>query len=265
LDTIKQLSITTPTGSVLLGSLITTKISESRAVISHEDQKRISRVTSQLQGKVTALEVVSAFKKQEAELSLPKDVELSYGGENEDVQKTFKEMAFALIAGMAGMLAILVLEFNSFRYAFYLLFTIPLSLIGVLGGLTITGQTLSFSSMLGLIALAGVIINHAIILLDSILHRLKHEQESETPVSLKTVIVESSAIRLRPIVLTTVTTVVGMIPLAGVSALWGPLAFAIMFGLMFAMVLTLVLIPTFFYRYPGKMYEDLKRKEDALN
>jgi multidrug efflux pump subunit AcrB len=211
---------------------------------------------------MTALEVVSAFKKQEASLSIPHSVEIKYGGENEDVQKTFKEMGLALLAGMAGMLAILVLEFNSFRYAFYLLLTIPLSLIGVLGGLTITGQTLSFSSMLGLIALAGVIINHAIILLDSILHRLEYDKENNTGESLKTVIVESSAIRLRPIVLTTVTTVVGMIPLAGVSALWGPLAFAIMFGLSFAMVLTLILIPTFFYRYPGSTYEVMRKENE---
>jgi multidrug efflux pump subunit AcrB len=259
LDTIKQLTINTSTGNVLLGSMISTKISESRAVISHENQKRIASVTSNLEGKVTALEVVAAFKKQASTLSIPKDIEIDYGGENEDVQKTFKEMAFALIAGMAGMLAILVLEFNSFRYASYLLLTIPLSLIGVLGGLTITGQTLSFSSMLGIIALAGVIINHAIILLDSILHRLDHEKENDIPASLETVIVESSAIRLRPIVLTTVTTVVGMIPLAGVSALWGPLAFAIMFGLAFAMVLTLILIPVFFYRYPGKAYSGMKK------
>ncbi len=261
LDAIKQLNIQTPTGSVLLGSFVTTKISESLAVISHEDQKRIATVSSKLEGNVTALEIVAAFKKQASSLSISKNIEIDYGGESEDVQKTFKEMVFALIAGMAGMLAILVLEFNSFRFAAYLLFTIPLSLIGVLVGLTITGQTLSFSSMLGLIALAGVIINHAIILLDSILHRLDREKEagdSDDLESLETVVVESSAIRLRPIVLTTITTVVGMIPLSGVSALWGPLAFAIMFGLMFAMVLTLILIPVLFYRYPGKDYEGLK-------
>lgn len=263
LDTIKQLSIATPNGTVLLGSFITTKVSESRAVISHEDNKRIASVSSQLTDGATALEVVAQFKKQEATLKVPAGIEIDYGGENEDVESTFKEMVFALLAGMAGMLAILVLEFNSFRYAFYLLFTIPLSLIGVLGGLTLTGQTLSFSSMLGLIALAGVIINHAIILLDSILHRLAHEKEQEHPDSLYNVIVESSSVRLRPIVLTTVTTVVGMIPLAGVSALWGPLAFAIMFGLMFAMILTLILIPMFFYRYPGSAYEDMKEEEKA--
>ena len=180
-----------------------------------------------------------------------------------------RDMSIALVAGLALMLAILVLEFNSFRYSFYLLMAVPLSAIGVFGGLALTGKTFSFSAMLGFIALAGVIINHAIILLDSILHKLDSEKENGNvqdiePLSDKKenklfdIIVEASAIRLRPIVLTTITTVVGMIPLAGVSALWGPLAISIMFGLLFAMVLTLVLIPMFFYRYPGKKYRSLK-------
>ncbi len=258
IDSIKQMPIVTPNGgSILLGSLITVKVAESRSTISHEEGKRITRVTSNLEKNMTALQVVSEFKKQEAALQLDKDVEIKYGGENEDVQKTFTEMLLALVAGMAGMLAILVLEFNSLRYSAYLLLTIPLSLIGVLFGLTITGQFLSFSSMLGLIALAGVIINHAIILLDSILRRLDSDKNVEG-ITLSDVIVESSAIRLRPIFLTTVTTVVGMLPLAFASALWGPLAFAIMFGLSFAMVLTLILIPVLFYRYPGREFAHMK-------
>ena len=262
LDSIKGIPVATPTGTILLGSIIETKLSESRAVIDHEDRKRIATVSSKVTSTGNALKITSEFQKREAELGLPSTVTAKYGGDNEEINKTFTEMGLALLAGMAGMLAILVLEFNSFRYAFYLLFTIPLSLIGVLGGLTLTGQALSFSSMLGLIALAGVIINHAIILLDSILHRLDHEKEEleagHSSRSLRDVIVDASAIRLRPIFLTTVTTVVGMIPLAGVSALWGPLAFAIMFGLSFAMILTLVLIPVFFYRYPGKKFAHLK-------
>lgn len=262
LDSIKGLPIATPTGTVLLGSLITTKIAESRAVINHEDEKRVATVTSKMTPDGNAVEITNEFQKHEKELNLPSSVVVKYGGDNEEINKTFAEMGLALLAGMAGMLGILVLEFNSFRYSFYLLFTIPLSLIGVLGGLTLTGQALSFSSMLGLIALAGVIINHAIILLDSVLHRLDKEQEEleagHSTRNLRDIIVDASAIRLRPIFLTTVTTVVGMIPLAGVSALWGPLAFAIMFGLAFAMVLTLVLIPVLFYRYPGKKFKHLK-------
>ncbi len=264
IDSIKGIPVATPTGSVLLGSLISAHVSESTAVITHEGQKRVASATSNLAPGGNAVAITSAFQeKAKEELQLPSGIEVKYGGDNEEIQRTFTEMALALLGGMALMLMILVLEFNSFRYSFYLLFTIPLSLIGVFGGLTITGQALSFSSMLGLIALAGVIINHAIILLDSILHRLDKEQEEiangTSARSLRDVIVDASAIRLRPIFLTTVTTVIGMIPLAGVSALWGPLAFAIMFGLAFAMVLTLVLIPVFFYRYPGKRFAYLKK------
>jgi HAE1 family hydrophobic/amphiphilic exporter-1 len=160
-------------------------------------------------------------------------------------------MGLALLAGIVLTFAILVLEFNSFRYSLYLIFIIPLSLIGVIGGLALSRQTLSFSSTLGVIALAGVTINHAIILLDSIIHTLK----KETHLSLRNAIIEASAVRLRPIFLTTITTVIGMVPLAGASALWGPLAFAIMFGLTFAMVLTLILVPLLFYRWPGKIQE----------
>lgn len=264
IDSIKGIPVVTPTGSVLLGSLISAQVAESTAVITHEGQKRVASVTSNLAPNGNAVAITSAFQeKAKDELQLPSGIEVKYGGDNEEIQRTFTEMALALLGGMALMLMILVLEFNSFRYSFYLLFTIPLSLIGVFGGLTITGQALSFSSMLGLIALAGVIINHAIILLDSILHRLDKEQEEiasgTSTRSLRDVIVDASAIRLRPIFLTTVTTVIGMIPLAGVSALWGPLAFAIMFGLAFAMILTLVLIPVFFYRYPGKRFAYLKK------
>ena len=111
-------------------------------------------------------------------------------------------------------------------------------------GLALTGQPLSFSSMLGFIALGGVIINHAIILMDSMLH-LHREQPHK---SIEDVVVESGATRLRPIVLTTVVTVIGMIPLAQSSAMWGALAYTVMFGLTFAIVLTLVLVPILFYR-----------------
>lgn len=151
------------------------------------------------------------------------------------------------------MYTILVLSFNSFRHPFYLIGMVILSLIGVFGGLTITGQPLSFSSLLGVIALAGVIINHAIILTDAILRRL-HSGEKR---NLSDVIVEAAVSRLRPIVLTTVTTVVGMIPLTYASALWGPLAFAILFGLSFAMLLTLIFIPTLVFRWPGKLPQEI--------
>ncbi len=266
-DSIKNLEIVTQKGSILLGTILDVKLVSSRSVISHEGQKRVVTVSSNLKEGTTATEVVAAFKIKQKELGLTEKVEINYGGETEDVDNTFRDMLIALVAGMVLMLAILVLEFNSFRYSLYLLSAVPLSLIGVFFGLFITGKALSFSAMLGIVALAGVIINHAIILLDSILHRLDKEilplYSASTQVGgeenvLFNAIIESSAIRLRPIILTTLTTVVGMIPLAGVSALWGPLAITIMFGLLFSMVLTLVFIPLRFYKKPGARYIHLK-------
>ena len=119
-----------------------------------------------------------------------------------------------------------------------------LSLIGVLDGLALAGQPISFPSLLGVIALGGIIINHAIILMDSMLHRLREAPDAPLIDS----VIDSAATRLRPIVLTTITTAIGMIPLSLASATWSPLAFSIMFGLLFAIVLTLVLTPVLFYR-----------------
>jgi HAE1 family hydrophobic/amphiphilic exporter-1 len=95
------------------------------------------------------------------------------------------------------------------------------------------------------IALAGVIINHAIILLDSMIHYRNAMKSNDVLID---VVADASVSRLRPIFLTTITTVVGMIPLSTISDFWSPLAFAIMFGLTFAMILTLLLVPTLFYR-----------------
>lgn len=164
-------------------------------------------------------------------------------------------MGYALLAGLALTFIILVLSFNSFRFAGYLLMIVPLSLIGVMGGLALTRLPLSFSSLLGVIALAGVIINHAIILMDAIIQRMK----TGAGRPFVDIIVDAAVSRLRPIFLTTVTTVLGMIPLTYASSLWGPLAFSILFGLSFAMILTLVLIPVLVYRWPGKLPEDIVR------
>ncbi len=247
-DAIREISINTPHGPVLLGSVLTASAERSNAVINHENRRRIETVSAFTSGSATAGDINTKFKARESELNLSPDVQITIGGENEDVDKSFREMGMSFLSGLFLMFAILVLEFNSFRYAMWLILMVILSLIGVFGGLAITGQPLSFSSLLGVIALAGVIINHAIILMDS----MNRIERSNTALSRKDVVVEAAASRLRPIVLTTITTVVGMIPLTAVSALWGPLAFSIMFGLSFSMVLTLIMIPILYYRWPGK-------------
>ena len=248
-DALRAISIQSTKGPVLLGSVLDTKLDRAKSSINHEDRKRIETVSSQVAGK-TAVEVTNEFEARKAELQMPTGVFMKIGGETEDVNQSFAEMGFAAIAGLVLMLAIMVMQFNSIRHALYLILMVVLSLIGVFGGLFISGQTLSFSSVVGIIALSGVIINHAIILTDSI-HRIAMVRKD---LPARDIIIEAAVSRLRPIVLTTIATVIGMIPLAGATALWGPLAFAIMFGLAFSMILTLVMIPILTYRWPGNWF-----------
>lgn len=246
-DVLRSISIPTAKGPVLLGSVLDTSLKRGKTGIAHDDRDRIETVSSKVTGGTTPIEVTNEFERRKDELQMSEGISMRIGGETEDVNQSFAEMGFAFIAGLVLMIAIMVMQFNSMRHALYLILMVILSLIGVFGGLFLTGQTLSFSSVVGIIALAGVIINHAIILTDSI-HRIALTRKD---LDFKHVVIEAGVSRLRPIFLTTITTVIGMVPLAGASALWGPLAFAIMFGLSFSMVLTLALIPVMTYRWPG--------------
>ena len=174
---------------------------------------------------------------------------MNVGGENEEVDESFKEMFYALIAGIFLMFGIVVLAFNSLRLGWYTLLTVPLTMIGVIGGLFLTQKPVSFPSLLGIVALAGVVINNAIILVDSFLHRLRENLQGDY----KKILVETAVNRLRPILPTTITTVVGMIPLIFTAAIWAPLAYTIMFGLLFATVLTLIMIPILLLRAEEKI------------
>jgi multidrug efflux pump subunit AcrB len=255
LDSLRNLEIKTFTGqSVPVSSVMSEKLAPANAAIAHEDKKRLVTVSAFTKAGIVAGDIVSEFKKREAELSLPEGVSIAYGGEAEDVNQSFTEMFIALIVGLLLMLAILVLSFNSIRYSLYLLLAVPYSLIGVFFGLAATGLALSFTSLLGVIALAGVIINHAIILMDSM---ISHKASQNADQTLLDNVADAAVSRFRPIILTTITTVVGMIPLSRISDFWSPLAFAIMFGLTFAMILTLVLVPSLYYR------NELKKAQKA--
>lgn len=249
IDALRQVTMTSPTGNtILLGSLMREGLRKSNSTIVHEDRERLLTVTSSLAPGYTATQVLANFNERMKEVTLPPGVTMQIGGENEETNQSFAEMGYALLAGLALMFVILVLAFDSYRFTTYLLLTVPLSLIGVFAGLALMGQALSFPSLLGVIALAGVIINHAIILMDSIIQRL-HIGEGRLFLD---IVIEAATTRLRPIFLTTITTVLGMIPLTHASGLWSPLAYAILFGLTFAMILTLVFIPLLVYRWPGK-------------
>ena len=254
IDSIRALTFPTKTGPVPLSSIATVSYEPAQGSITHEAGDRNITVTGDVTSGTNAVSAENAFQKKFTDDQLGKGVTMKIGGASADIAQSFTQLFFALIAGAALMLAILVLEFNSFRLSFYLLSIIPLSLVGVFVGLALVGQPLSLPSMLGVIALAGVIINHAIILMDSIA-RIHREQPGLTH---EDVVIEAASTRLRPILLTTIVTVIGMIPLALVDPFWAPLAVAIMFGLAFSLLLTLLLIPMLYFRWPGKAVQEAR-------
>lgn len=246
LDAIAELPVATPRGTVLLGSVLTSSLESASDIISREDEQRIVTASSQIEDGYVARDVSAELEKRLKERypELPQGITYKIGGETEDVNQSFKEMLIALGMGVILIFAVLIVQFNNFRDAFIVLSVVPLSLIGVLLGLLITREYLSFPSMLGFIALAGIVVNNAIILVD-VWNRMR-EDNPEMP--LRTVVIEGAALRLRPILLTTVTTIVGIAPLIFASDLWRPIAVSIMFGLLFAVVLTLLLVPALYLR-----------------
>lgn len=247
-DAIMNLPIPTQNGTVLLGSLVNITLGSASDVISHEDQKRIITVTSQLAPGAYAADVTKTFEaKAKTDLHIPDGVNMKVGGENEDVDQSFKDMFIALILGVILILVVLIIEFNQYRQSLFVLAVVPLSLIGVLLGIFITRQAVSFPTMLGFIALSGVVVNHAIILMD-VFNRLRVEHPD---MPIRQVVIEGGATRLRPILLTKIASVIGLVPLLFTEDLWKPIGVSMIFGLSFTGVLTLILLPALYLKWPG--------------
>jgi multidrug efflux pump subunit AcrB len=147
----------------------------------------------------------------------------------------------SLPAGIFLLLLILLAEFNSFRRLTIVLVTVPLAATGVVPGLLVAGQPFGFMSLLGLFALVGIVVNNAIVLLDVI----ESLRAQGSPV--RRAVVEAVRLRTRPILLTSLTTVAGLLPLAvSESTLWPPLAWAMISGLVASTGLTLVVTPALY-------------------
>lgn len=253
IESLENVLLPTPSGeTVLLSSLVDVSLRESSSVIRHEDNERVISVAGGITADGNVQEINREFERriQEAGI-LPNDVSLEIGGETEESNQAFMEMGYAVILGIVLMFAVLVLQFNSYLHSYYVLSILPYSLIGIMAGLALTQLPLSFPSVMGFIALSGIVVNNSILLID-----VMNEGRRQNPHKpIEEVVLDAAASRLRPILLTTLTTVVGMIPLTYASDLWSPLAYAIMFGLSFSVVITLVLIPTIYIRKPGELTE----------
>ncbi|HMO78081.1 MAG TPA: efflux RND transporter permease subunit [Candidatus Paceibacterota bacterium] len=251
INDLSAIAIPTPNGNVPLAELVTISLRESSSVINHEERKRVVTVTADVTANGNVRDIqAKALERINAELDIPSGVIISTGGgETDESNKAFLEMLLALIVGIILMVGVLTLQFNSYLHMRYVLSILPYSLIGILIGLAATQSPLSFPSIMGFIALSGIVVNNAILLIDS----MNQMRRSYPEMNIKDVVLNASTNRLRPILLTTITTVVGMVPLIFAGELWAPLAYAVMFGLAFSVVITLILVPIIYNRRPGEV------------
>ena len=244
LSQVPELKIQTPSGQMIpLSRVASLKITEGPVEILRKDQERYSEITADTYG-VDLGTVMGQVQNRLSELELPDGYRFSYEGEFADIQESFSSLGMAF--GLAVILIYMVMasQFESLVHPFTIMFTIPLAVIGVIFGMYITNSIVSVASVLGLITLAGIVVNNAIVMVDYINQlRRKGTEKIEA-------IVTAGTIRLRPIMMTALTTVLGLLPIAmGIgegSESTQPMGIVIVSGLTFATFLTLFVIPVFY-------------------
>ena len=232
----------------------------SLSEINHDNQRRSLNVTAGVKDDYNITKVTSNVKKIIRDENLVKPgVEIKYSGENEEIMKSMKKMLLMMIIGIILVYLIMVAQFQSLRSPFIIIFTLPLAFTGGMLALLIANQTLSVIAMMGFVMLVGIVVNNGIVLVDCI-NRFRLEG-----MDTDTAIITAGAVRMRPVLMTAATTVLGLIPLAlGIgqgAEMVQPVAIACIGGLIYATVTTLFIIPVMYKKFSRKHMEKIKDEE----
>jgi len=248
IEKVKNISITNSRGqSVKLSRLADFSLQPALATIRHRNFERTTTVRANLKSGFNASEVVTEVEKIIRAKRIPVGYEYNFGGEVEDIEQSFSELWNAMIVAVLLILFILVLQFDSFKKPFIILLTLPLMLIGVVVGMLVFRLPFSFSVFLGLISLAGIVVNDAIVLLDKADRNIREHNMKP-----RQAIANAGVTRLQPILLTSITTIAGIIPLTFADEFWFGLSIAIIFGISFATILQLFVVPMLYLKLEGK-------------
>jgi HAE1 family hydrophobic/amphiphilic exporter-1 len=228
---------------VPLGELVEARPGYGPLEIRREDQNRTVQVLADVRSGGLS-EAVARVEGALSDLSRPSLVTVRVGGQNEEMRESFRSLGFAFLLALFLVFLIMAAQFESLIQPLVVLTAVPLAAIGVVAALAVTGSGLNVMSGIGLVILIGIVVNDAIVKIDFI------NQRRATGTSKRTAILEAGRLRLRPIVMTTVTTVVGLFPLAlgwGAGAdLRAPLAVVVIGGLLSATFLTLIVVPVIY-------------------
>jgi HAE1 family hydrophobic/amphiphilic exporter-1 len=233
-----------PAGPVLLKNLVSTKTGTSPLQIEHKNTERIVSITGNVVGQSTG-KVAQQVGKAISKVVPPPDFEIKVSGSYQEMQSSFKDIGFAVLIAMILVFMVMASQFESFRDPFIIMFTIPMAIIGVVWILFITGTTLSVISGIGVLVLVGIVVNNGIVYIDYV-NQLRKKQN----MPLEEAVIYAGKIRMRPILMTALTTIFGLIPLAlkigEGSELWSPLGRSVIGGMIVSTFLTLIFIPVLY-------------------
>lgn len=269
------------TGAIVqvpISSVTQKELTSAFSSIKRKDLKRVITIYSNVLEGYNGNAIVEQLQNELISYELPKNMELKFTGEQEEQEENMSFLLMALLIGLGGILLILVAQFNSIPKPLIILMAVFLSLAGVFFGMVVFKMDfIIIMTMMGIISLAGIVVNNAIVLVDYTQILIDRKKASLgldahdvlTKKQYFTMIVEGGKSRLRPVLLTAITTVLGLIPLAiGLNIdfftlftdydpqiyvggdnviFWGPLAWTVIFGLIFATFLTLVVVPAMLY------------------
>lgn len=240
---LQTISVSTQDGPVPITSLGSFVLRPNPTQITREDGKRTLSVAASVTGGKSISETSAALETfADEKLRLPDGYSWSTGGVNEENENSVNSILMAMVLSFFLIIVTMVLQFSSFRKAFIVMLVIPLSISGVFIIFALTNTPLSFPALIGVLALFGIVVKNAILVVDKI------NQNLEQKMNLTDAIIDGASSRLEPIALTSFATIVGLIPITLSNPLWQGLGGAIMAGLFFSGSIMLFFIPVVYYQ-----------------
>ncbi len=227
--------------------------------IERKDRERVITVKAVCPSNMALSELVEIVNKEMNEIEMPAGLDWELGGTYEDQQDSFKDLITLMILVVILVFIVMAAQFESLTYPFVIMFSIPFAIVGVLMGLVFTNTPMGIMAMVGLLMLLGIVVKNGIVLIDyTILCR-------ERGMGVLLSVVTAGKSRLRPVLMTTLTTVLGMVPLAigtGTgSEMWRSMGMAVAWGLAVSTLITLVIVPTVYAIFAGNGIKGGRRKE----
>jgi hydrophobic/amphiphilic exporter-1 (mainly G- bacteria), HAE1 family len=244
LQDLGNLRVETPGGSVALSAIATLGFGEGPAEIVRRNGMRVALIEARPAGRDLA-GAITRIEEEVRAVNVPSDFSVAVAGQSRELRSSVRSMQFALLLAVFLVYLVMASQFESFRQPFVILISVPLALVGAVLSLWITNTPISVVALIGIVMLTGIVVNNAIVFLD-----MANQLRRDAGYAIEAALLEAGRLRLRAIVMSTLTTVLGLLPMALIRGegveLRAPLAIPLIGGLLLATVLTLIVVPVLY-------------------